>query len=269
MTSAETALTVGIWQDSGALGDVAATLATISRATAQASQRGVQFLIFPECFLTGYFNREGVEQIACQVDRQTVSALQAIARNSGTAILVGYYEVQANGIYNAALLLGADGLILANYRKRALYGPWEKSAFLRGTEQVLVDLCGIKIAILICFEIEFPEFARECAHNDADLIAVPTALMEPHNRIARQVVPVRAIENQLYVAYANRVGREHDQWYIGQSSIHDPKGVPLAMAPNDTPELLVATVTKSTVSAVRAEFSYVREIEKISQGREV
>ena len=269
MTAAETALTIGIWQESGALGDVAANLATISRATARASKHGVQFLIFPECFLTGYFNWEGVERIAHQVDRKTVSALQAIARNSETAILIGYYEVQANGIYNAALLLGADGLILAKYRKRMLYGAWEKSTFLRGTEQVLIDLCGIKIAVLICFEIEFPELARECAHNDADLIAVPTALMEPHDRIARQVVPVRAIENQLYVAYANRVGREHDQRYIGQSSIHDPKGAPLAMASNDTPELLVATVTKSTVSAARADFSYVREIEKLSQGRKV
>ena len=61
MTAAEASLTVGIWQDSGSLGDVATNLATISRVTAQASQRGVQFLIFPECFLTGYFNREDVE----------------------------------------------------------------------------------------------------------------------------------------------------------------------------------------------------------------
>ena len=105
MTAAETALTVGIWQDSGALGDVAANLATISRATAQASRRGVQFLIFPECFLTGYFNREGVEQIARQVDRQTVCALQAIARNSGTAILVGHYEVQTSGASGGASLV--------------------------------------------------------------------------------------------------------------------------------------------------------------------
>ena len=196
MSAAETALTVCIWQDSGALGDVAANLETISRATAQASQHGVQFLIFPECFLTGYFNQEGVEQIARQVDRQTVSALQAIARNSGIASLVGCYEVQGTGIYNAAMLLGADGLILASYRKRALYGPWEKSTFLRGTEQVLTDFCGINIAVLICFEIEFPELARECVHNGADPITAPTALMEPHDHIARQVVPARAIENK-------------------------------------------------------------------------
>ena len=263
MTAAEAALTVGIWQDSGALGDVAANLATISRATAQASQRGVQFLIFPECFLTGYFNQEGVEQIARQVDRQTVSTLQAIARNSGTAILIGCYEVHATGIYNAALLLGADGLILANYRKRALYDPWETSAFLRGAEQVLIDFCGIRIAILICFEIEFPELARECAYNGADLIAVPTALMEPHHHIARQVIPARAIENQVYVAYANRVGREYDQRYIGQSSIHDPNGTLLAKASDDSPELLVATVTKSVVLDARSEFSYLEEIAKV------
>ena len=101
-----------------------------------------------------------------------------------------------------------------------------------------------------------------------DLIAVPTALMEPHDSIARHVVPARAIENQVYVAYANRVGREHDQRYIGQSSIHDPNGTLLAKGSDDSSELLVATVAKSTVSAARAEFSYLEERRLLIQGRE-
>ena len=68
MTAPENILTVGVWQDSGVLGDVAANMATISRATAQASRRGVDLLVFPECFLTGYFNREETERIARQID---------------------------------------------------------------------------------------------------------------------------------------------------------------------------------------------------------
>ena len=53
MTASEAILTVGVWQDSGVLGDVAANMTTISRATAQAAQRGVDLLVFLECFLTG------------------------------------------------------------------------------------------------------------------------------------------------------------------------------------------------------------------------
>ena len=127
MTAPQAALTIGVWQDCGVLGDVAANMETIARATAQASHCGVDLLAFPECFLTGYFNRDEVERVARQIDEHTVSALRAVAESNETAILVGYYEVRQDGIYNSALLIGSDGAILANYRKRALYGDWEKS----------------------------------------------------------------------------------------------------------------------------------------------
>ena len=263
MTVAQPSLTVGVWQDSGVLGDVAANMETISRATAQASRRGVHLLVFPECFLTGYFNREETERIARQIDQNTVSALRTVAKSNATAILVGYYEMHRSGLYNAALLIGADGAILANYRKRALYGDWEQSAFLRGTGPVVAELRGITIAILICFDIEFPELARECARHGADLIAVPTSLMEPHGRIARHVISARAIENQVYIAYANRIGNEHELRYVGRSAIYDPEGTLLAEATDDSPELLVATIAKSIVNAARSEFSYTDEVRKI------
>ena len=263
MTAAQTALTVGVWQDSGALGDVAANVVTISTATARASRRGVDLLVFPECFLTGYFSGEAVERIARQIDQDTVSALRAVAKSNATAVLVGYYEVQGSGIYNAALLIGADGAILANYRKRALYGDWERCAFLPGIEPVLVDYRGIRISVLICFDIESPELVRECARNGADLIVVPTSLMEPHDRIARHVIPARAIENQVYIAYANRIGSERGLRYVGRSAIYDPEGTLIAQGTDGSPELLVASVAKSTILSARSEFLYVDEIRKI------
>ena len=127
--------------------------------------------------MTGYYNRDRVEQVARQVNHDTISALRDVAKSNATAILVGYYEVRANGIYNAAMLIGANGAILTNYRKRALYGNWEHSAFVPGNEPVLAEYKGIRISVLICFDIEFPELARECARNGADLIAVPTSLV--------------------------------------------------------------------------------------------
>ena len=263
MTTAEAILTVGVWQDSGALGDVAANMATISRATAQASRRGVDLLVFPECFLTGYFNREEAERIARQIGQDTFCALRTVAKSNATAILVGHYEIRDGGLYNVALLIGDDGAILGKYRKRALYGEWEKSTFLRGTEPVLVELRGITIGVLICFDIEFPELARECARNGADLIAVPTSLMEPYGHIARHVIPARAIENQLYIAYANRAGAEHELRYVGRSAIYDPQGTALAEATDDGQELLVATVAKSAVSAARSKFSYLEQASRL------
>ena len=263
MTVPESVFTVGIWQDSGVLGDVAANLAIILRATAQAAQRGVHLLVFPECFLTGYYNRERVDRVSRQIDRDTFSALRAVAKSNRTAILVGYYEIQRRGLYNSGLLIGADGAILDNYRKRALYGDWEKSTFRRGTQPVLVELRGVTIAVLICFDIEFPELARECARHGADLIAVPTSLMEPYGHIARHVIPARAIENQLYIAYANRIGAEHGIRYVGRSAIYDPRGDALAEATDDSQELLVATVAKSAIIAARSEVFYLEQASRL------
>ena len=125
---------------------------------------------------------------------------------------------------------------------------------------MLLEYRGIKLSVLICFDIEFPELARECAGNGADLIVVPTSLMEPYGRIARRVIPARAIENQLYIAYANRIGVEHELQYVGRSAIYDPEGNRLAEGTENRRELLVATIDKSTIDSARAEFCYVDEL---------
>ncbi len=256
-------LHVGIWQDCGIPGNVIANLATISRAAVVAARQGIELLVFPECFLTGYFNPDGVAAIARQAGKETVDCLQGIARKKGIALLVGLYEPRAHGIHNSAILIGADGRILATYRKRLLYGAWERSVFTPGNCAVLAEYRGIRIAILICFDLEFPELARECASRGADLIAVPTALMAPHGRVARHVVPARAIENQVYIAYGNRTGREHDAQYVGNSSICDPHGFQLAKGNDSGPELLSARVERSTITAAREEFCYIEERRKL------
>lgn len=268
MTGSGPSLNVGIWQDAGMPGDIAANLASISKATERASERGVDLLIFPECYLTGYFNGNAVERIARQVDRDTVLELQATARSSAIAILVGYYEATESGIHNSAMLIGADGRMLANYRKRALFGEWERLVFTPGGGPAFADYRGIRISVLICLDIEFPEFARECARNGADLIAVPTSLMEPYGHIVDRLVPARSIENQVYVAYANRIGREHEMHFVGKSVILDPEGAELARASCDLPELICADISKSTLSAARSGFSYLGEVSRIRKSVE-
>ncbi|MDE0305191.1 MAG: hydrolase, partial [Albidovulum sp.] len=230
MNSSECSLTLGIWQDTCVPGDVAANLAAVSGAAATAAGRGVELLVFPECFLTGYFNSGGAEAVARKVDKNVINSLHGIAKTNAIALLVGLYELRPSGVHNAALLIGANGEPLATYRKRALYGEWERTEFMPGKAPVLVEYRGIRIAVLICFDLEFPELARECARNGADLIAVPTALMEPFGCVARHLVPTRAFENQVYVAYANRTGRESGIRYHGHSSICGPDGNRLVSA---------------------------------------
>ncbi len=263
MTDQDASLCIGIWQDGGALGDVNANLNAIELAAAQAADRGVQLLIFPECFLTGYFNRDDPRQIAGNVDENTISTVAKIAGIHGLALLVGIYETNKRKIFNSAVFVDAHGCVRTCYRKRMLFGEWEQRVFTRGDTRQMVNCGGIQVAILICFDVEFPELARDCAQAGADLIAVPTALMAPSDNIAQQLIPARAMENQLYIAYANRIGHEHDLRYVGQSTICDPHGNMLTRGSSANTELLVATIRKSVIAHARRRFSYLSEVDRM------
>ena len=73
-------------------------------------------------------------------------------------------------------------------------------------EPEIFEIGGLKAALLICYDVEFPESVRALALAGAELVIVPTALMQPFDVVAKTIVPARAYENQLFVAYANRCG---------------------------------------------------------------
>ncbi len=93
---------------------------------------------------------------------------------------------------------------------------------------------------------------RALALAGADLVAVPTALMRPYEVVARTVVPARAYENQVYVAYANRSGREAELAYCGESCVVGPDGVDLARAGSGD-ELLLAEIDPARLASSRAD----------------
>ncbi len=173
-------------------------------------------------------------------------------------MLYGYPERSGNNVYNAALLIGQDGRTLANYRKTHLFGPIEKRAFAPGEELMSLDFDGLKIGLLICYDIEFPETVRTYALADIDLVAVPTALMKPYDNVALSLVPTRAFENQLFVAYANRCGQEDDIRYTGLSCICGPDGVDIARA-GTSEELIVAELNLADRVRAKERFNYMNE----------
>jgi len=119
-----------------------------------------------------------------------------------------------------------------------------------GAEFPMAELAGFKIALLICYDIEFPEPARRLALAGADIILVPTAQMEPYEQVARFVIPARAYENQVYLAYANHAGNDDGLNYIGLSSICGPNGAVLAAAGTGE-EMLYAVTDPAHHKSVR------------------
>jgi predicted amidohydrolase len=134
-------------------------------------------------------------------------------------------------VYNSAQLIGPDGGRLANYRKTHLFGCFERDFFTPGDRPLVqAELGGVRIGVLICYDVEFPENVRAHALAGTDLLLVPTAQMHPFQFVAESVIPVRAFENQMYVAYVNRVGVEGEFEFVGLSCLAGPDGVVRARA---------------------------------------
>jgi predicted amidohydrolase len=258
-----TTLKIGIWQDAGISGDIEANLKIVKNAAKKASDQGIHLLIFPECFLTGYFRKSEIRELAKQVDAVAIDRLSNISKESNVALLMGVYEISGDKFFNSAICISPLQGECARYRKRALYGEWEKSSFSRGSNVAVFEILGFKIGILICFDIEFPELSRELASNGVDLIAVPTSLMSPYTEVAKHIVAARAIENQVYVAYANRIGSEFELDYVGLSSICSPTGELLAQASMQETEMISATISLDVIKQTRADFVYLDELENI------
>ncbi len=203
--------------------------------------------------MTGY--ELSPAELEATLEYELLDRLREIAVRSRIAVLAGLPQAVDGGIVNAAAMSDAAGSVRAVHHKAHLFGDLDRSLFLSGSSAVTVtELNGVRIAILICYDAEFPETVREAALADAHLVAVPTAQMEPFEFVADHLVRTRAWENQIYVAYANHVGVERELTYVGRSSIVAPSGQVLVRADGD--DVVVADVSVDRVTAGRAANPY-------------
>jgi predicted amidohydrolase len=252
---------VALFQAAGTPGDVAANLAAIDRAAHEAAEAGARLVVFPEAFVSGYnIGPELMLALAEPADGSYVHRMREIAAGAGIALLCGYPELEGDAVFNSAVLIARDGSVVLNYRKTHLYGELDRAAFRAGDAlPPVVEIDGIRVGVLVCFDIEFPEPARRLALAGAQLIAVPTALMEPSAWIANTLVPARAAENQVFVAYCNRVGTEGSLTYVGHSCVAGPGGGPVASGPRDEEMLLYADIDLDEIAAARSRHNYLEE----------
>lgn len=246
------ALRLALYQGPGRAGSKEAALAHLESLAQAAASKGAGMLLCPEMFLTGYaIGAEAVRVLAEPAAGPSAAAAAAIAGRYRLALCYGYPEAATGGVFNAAILIGPDGNRLANYRKTHLFGEVDRSQFSPGPDSFPIALLGgLKIGLLICYDAEFPETVRRLALAGADLVAVPTALMEPYDIVPDKVMPARAYESQVFLAYANRSGVEPPFTYIGHSLIAGPDGAVLAQGGREE-EMLIADLDPALVVAAR------------------
>lgn len=253
---------IAAYQMQSVPGDVSANLDKIADAARRAAAGGASILVAPELALTGYGAGRAVHEHAETAEGAQVTRLNEIAAETGIAILAGFSERAGETFRNSAVYV--DGVALPTvYAKCNLYGPYERGLFEQAKpETVIVERGGMSLGILICYDVEFPENVRRLAMAGVDAILVPTALpASDHDAfIARKMVPVRAFENQVFVAYVNHCGTDERFAYAGLSAIIAPDGTLLAKAGEEGEALLIAELDLNRYQASAEANSYLADL---------
>lgn len=221
--------------------------------------QGAAAIIFPELYLTGYNLMERTIACAEFLQGSSVKRVAALASRYQIAVIMGYAELSPDGqkAYDAAFVIDAHGQLRASYRKIHLYQA-EKDWFTPGDEFCVLDFGLGPTGILICYDLEFPEAARELTLRGAQWIAVCTGNMLPNQHLQEVYTQARAAENRAWVAVANRVGQEREIVFFGESAIADPWGKLILKAGNEE-ALLIAEIDLDRADQARLNADYLAD----------
>lgn len=236
-------------------GDVAGNLDKALKTIAACAGE-VDLVVFSETFIPGFPTPENVSRLAEPMTGPSITAVRKAAKDAGLSVAIGFAEVEGGRFFNTGVLIDSSGEVLHKYRKSHLYAS-DEGVFEPGIEFPVCDWHGMRLGMLICFDIEFPETARMLAHNGAELIVVLDGMMKPYGHVHRAVIPVRAMENQLYMVMANRVGAGDQYTFSGESHVANPFGQTVSIAGSDEEAVINVTLDMDEVKHAREEFRYV------------
>ncbi len=238
-------LTVASLQNSPEFGNIRANLHDLIGLLPP----GCDLAVLPELCATGYQFRDRdevmdlAEVIAPGHEPGPITTrLSEVAEASGTTIIAGVAERDGDRLFNSAVLLRPDGS-RSIYRKIHLFMD-EKKLFDPGDLGFsVVDACGVKVGMMVCFDWIFPESARTLALQGAQIIAHPSNLVLPW---CPQAMITRSLENGVFTMTANRIGRElrtdTPLEFIGLSQVISPLGKRLVQLGSDETGAAVATI---------------------------
>lgn len=226
------------------------------RYIAQAAQSKAQIVCLPELFRTTYFCQEEKpsQDFSEPLPGEVLPALEQAAKSFGIAIVGGsIYERTSEGqLFNTSMVIDANGKCLGTYRK--VHIPQDPAFYecnyFKGGDQgfKVFDLGFAKISVLICYDQWFPEAARSCVLQGAEILFYPTAIGTNDEVPAAEgdwqeawetVQRGHAIANSVVVAAVNRVGREGHSRFWGGSFVSDAFGKLLAKGDAQEQLLLV------------------------------
>lgn len=256
--------------------------ANVKKATMmieEAASEGAKIVVLPELFATLYFCQTPKDasffNLAESIPGPTSTALADLAKKLKIVLIGGsIYEIANGKRYNTACIFGPDGETIGTYRKSHIPhdpGFYEQDYFGSGNEAINVHKTPFgNIAVGICYDQWFPEYARIATLKGADLIVYPTAIgnadvppvdpkiPEDWETMWRSAQAGHAAANCVYVAAVNRVGDEGSTHFFGGSFIADPNARLLKKA-DDSEQIVLAEIDLSYPKKMQNSWRFLQE----------
>jgi (R)-amidase len=216
------------------------------------TEGSVDLIVFPETSLCGFPMAIELSSVAITVDSEPIQRIKSAAKNKRVGVAFGFAELDDSTVYNTAALIDKSGKLILKYRKTHLWPHSDLEVFSPGNTYATCLFEGMRVGLLICYDIEFPETARALARLDAEVIIVLDGNMDPYGPVHRRAIVARAMENQCFAVLVNRIGDGRSLKFPGESVAVDPFGEIiteiLAEQENSVVELKISLLKQSRVS---------------------
>ncbi|MGH7829227.1 MAG: carbon-nitrogen hydrolase, partial [Candidatus Binatia bacterium] len=257
--------------------DTGANLAKAAARIEAAAKKGAEIVCLQELFRSRYFPQSEDAKnftLAEPIPGPTTDNLSRLARAKEIVIVASLFERRSAGVYhNSAVVIDADGSLLGKYRKMHIPddpGYYEKFYFTPGDLGFpSFDTRYAKVGVLVCWDQWFPEAARLTSLSGAQILFYPTAIgwlaSEPRpvakaQRSAWETVQrAHAVANGLYVAAVNRVGREGNITFWGNSFVANPSGEVMARGGGTREEVVLVRCDLKKIDETRQNWPFLRD----------
>ena len=235
----------------------------------QAAAKGAKLAIFAELAFTPFYPQylpdDDVTPLAEKVPGPITEKYMAKAKEHDIVIVINLFELDEGKTYDSSPVFDSNGVLLGTTRMVHIADYecfYEKSYYTEGNHGAMVyDTSVGKVGVAICYDRHYPEYMRSLGINGAEIVAIPQAgtIGEWPDGLYEAELQVASFQNGYFCALANRVGREDQLEFSGESLITNPEGKVIAQAPSGKADLLICDIDLEEVNKSPARKMFFRD----------
>lgn len=221
----------------------------------EAAEKGSKVVVFPEKFLTGYVPEllnTNVNKYTITRNDNRISGIRHACKENNIWAIVGSPVRVEDKVFISSVIINGVGEEVDIYNKTHLFYT-EKKVFNSDDNLCILNIDDWKIGLGICYDSGFPEHSRILAQYGCNVYLV-SALFSKGNGYSESRIwfPARALDNTMYTAMCNFVGKTGIWDSCGSSGVWDPLGKVISEASSDDEELLVVDLIPEKLKEARA-----------------